>query len=250
MFSDNQAALLRLKTPSDAPGQAYQIRAIEAASLIASKGATVRLNWVPGHKDVPGNELADSLAKEATLEPFPNREETSFAYLGTRLREVQTQEWLRLLVPYSQQPNHSTTSYSRLYPWKVASKIQLPYGTKRHLASAFYHLKFGHGYIKSYLYRIGRTGSDRCSCGGKETVEHLLLSCKDLRDQRQELVQALKGNKLSLQLLLHTKIGIEETLNFIKNTGLATRKWHLERVEREREREEEEERGALDELAA
>ena len=92
VFSDNQAALLRLKTPSDAPGQEYQIRAIEAASLITSKGATVRLNWVPGHKDVPGNELADSLAKEATLEPFPNREETSFAYLGTRLREVQTQE--------------------------------------------------------------------------------------------------------------------------------------------------------------
>jgi len=85
VFSDNQAALLRLKTPSDAPSQACKIRAIEAASLIASKGATVRLNWVPGHKDVPGNELADSLAKEATLEPFPNREETSFTYLGTRL---------------------------------------------------------------------------------------------------------------------------------------------------------------------
>jgi ribonuclease HI len=250
VFSDNQAALLRLKTPSDAPGQQCQIRAIEAASLIANKGATIRLSWVPGHKDIPGNELADSLAKEATLEPLPNREETSFAYLGTRLREVQNQEWLRLLVPYGQQPDHSTTSYSRLYPWKLLSKIQLPYGTKRHLASAFYQLKFGHGYTKSYLYRIGRTGSNRCSCGSKETVEHLLLSCKDLRDQRQELGRALKGNKLSLQLLLHTKIGIEETLNFIKNTGLATRKWHLERVEREREREEEEERRALDELAA
>ena len=39
---------------------------------------------------------------------------------------------------------------------------------------------------------------------------------------------------LNLTLLFHTKIGILKTLEFLQKTGIATRKWHLERVERER----------------
>ena len=62
IYSDNQAGLYRLKTPSDNPGQACQIRASQAAELAKSKGAAISINWVPGHTDVYGNELADSLA--------------------------------------------------------------------------------------------------------------------------------------------------------------------------------------------
>jgi hypothetical protein len=40
VFSDNKRALLRLQTLSDSPGQAYQLRVIEAAKRIASKGAS------------------------------------------------------------------------------------------------------------------------------------------------------------------------------------------------------------------
>ena len=87
MFSDNQAALYRLKTPSDRPGQACQIRAIKAAKKVRSKGANIRLNWVPGHRDILRNELADALAKEATFED-PSIKETSFAFLGTLLRKT------------------------------------------------------------------------------------------------------------------------------------------------------------------
>ena len=39
---------------------------------------------------------------------------------------------------------------------------------------------------------------------------------------------------------MHTKIGIEKTLNFLKSTRLCTREWHLERSQ-EAEQEEEEE---------
>ena len=47
---------------------------------------------------------------------------------------------------------------------------------------------------------------------------------------------------LSLKLLLHTKLGIEKTLGYIEATGIATRKWHLERSKASKEEEEEEER--------
>jgi hypothetical protein len=48
-----------------------------------------------------------------------------------------------------------------------------------------------------------------------------------------------------LKLLLHTEHRIKKSLNYIKTTGIATRKWHLERPsssEEEEEEEEEEER--------
>ena len=39
----------------------------------------------------------------------------------------------------------------------------------------------------------------------------------------------MQGLRPSLKLLMHTKIGIEKILGFLKETRLCTRKWHLER---------------------
>lgn len=66
IFSDNQAAILRLKTPLDNLGQNQQIRAILASKTITSLGAKITISWVPGHSDIVGNEEADKLAKLAT----------------------------------------------------------------------------------------------------------------------------------------------------------------------------------------
>jgi hypothetical protein len=55
------------------------------------------------------------------------------------------------------------------------------------------------------------------------------------------LRDGLRGTRLSLKILLHTKTGIEKTLIFLKETGIVTRKWHLERRQEEAAAEQEEE---------
>jgi hypothetical protein len=140
VFSDNQAGLHRLRTPSDNPGQACQFRTIEAAFHIANKGATVSLHWVPGHTEIPGNELADALAKEATKET-PNSYETSYALLGYKIKQIGRSEWEALLRKPSPSPSSNPATYAKNYPWKLQPRIQLPQGTKRKLASALYQLK-------------------------------------------------------------------------------------------------------------
>ena len=92
IYTDNQAGLHRLATVSDNPGQACQIRAINASKELVQKGATITLNWVPGHTDIAGNELADKLAKEATLQATTTRE-TSFAVLQLKAKELARREW-------------------------------------------------------------------------------------------------------------------------------------------------------------
>jgi hypothetical protein len=147
-------------------GQACQIRAIQVAELAESKGASISINWVPGHTDVHGNELADSLAKQATT-LAPSTDETSFAVLGCRAKEVSTSEWQSALGQYDTLPSQNSTTYRRQFSWQLRSKIQLPPGTKRELASSFFQLKLGHGYIRSYLYKLGHSVSDLCRCAGQ-----------------------------------------------------------------------------------
>lgn len=188
--------------------------------------------------EVYGNELADSIAKQATT-LAPSTNEASFAVLGCKAKEVSTREWKLVLDQYEKTPSNNSNTYRKQFSWQLRSKIQLPRGTKRELASSFYQLKIGHGYIRSYLHRIGHVDSDLCKCGRRETSADLLLSCKETRiaKARAKLRDEMKGARLSLILLMHTKTGIEKTLDFLKETKLCTRKWYLERREEDEQQD-------------
>ncbi len=150
-------------------------------------------------------------------------EETSFAVLGLRLKALASQEWHQILTKYRAQAlkTANLSTYSRtFFPWKISRKLQLPLGVKRGIASSFYQLKLGHGYIKAYLNRLKHTADDKCQCGQKETAEHLLLGCKKLKDARRKLCDKLGTRVLTLPLLLHTKIGIENILVFLTDTSI------------------------------
>ena len=57
----------------------------------------------------------------------------------------------------------------------IDSKLRVPQGTKRLLASTFYQLKLGHGYIKAYLKRFRKAIDNRYSYRAKETTYYILF---------------------------------------------------------------------------
>ena len=69
--------------------------------------------------------------------------------------------------------------------------------------------------------------NNKCICGSIETTEHLLLNCKEYRLERRKLFlkvrEELNIKTITLSILLHTKIGIKETLVFLKETSIYTR---------------------------
>ena len=52
--------MVRMQSDQPGPGQDMARRGIQVAKAgIIDRGAQVRIEWVPGHAEVPGNEFAD-----------------------------------------------------------------------------------------------------------------------------------------------------------------------------------------------
>jgi ribonuclease HI len=65
ILSDSKSALQAIRNPSNKSGQRV-IQAInQSADELDNRGIPLRLQWIPGHCDDPGNDAADCLAKTA-----------------------------------------------------------------------------------------------------------------------------------------------------------------------------------------
>ena len=95
-------------------------------------------------------------------------------------------------------------------------------------------LKFGHGYFRSYLYRLKDYNSSKCTnrCNERQTPEHLLLNCNHYFEEIQIMNQSI-DTTINLNILFNTKIGNDILIKFIAKNKIATRKWILGQLEDE-----------------
>lgn len=237
IFADNQAALWRLAKPSDEPGQQWQIRLIRACTNLLNKSSTTILNWVPGHKDVRGNEEADKLAKEAcNLNPATNS--TSLAMIRTLIKSEGVRAWKKLLIKTAKEKKSSPHSnYFKNFPWQIRKSLRIPIDTPKSVSSAFYQLKLGHGYFAQYLHRFNLRDDDSCWCGQSQTPRHLVLDCFFYRKHRKKAFQNLQTSPLIFRNLFTRPDHILGTLNLLTQTQISTREWLLYGVEAEEEEE-------------
>ncbi|KAI3055354.1 hypothetical protein CBS147353_11340 [Aspergillus niger] len=64
ILCDN-TALQAIRNPRNKSGQRIIYAILQAASELKARGIPLRLQWIPGHSDIPGNDAADKLAKRA-----------------------------------------------------------------------------------------------------------------------------------------------------------------------------------------
>jgi hypothetical protein len=93
-------------------------------------------------------------------------------------------------------------------------------------------LKLGHRYFKSYLIRTPNCESDKYfnDCRAKQTPEHLLISCRTYRLERQLIIRIAKQHKdepgpLKFAHLFKNAITVDEILKFLEKTEIVTRNW-------------------------
>jgi ribonuclease HI len=226
LFIDSQAALKRLQKVSLTAGQKICYEITELCRLLAQNN-TVYISWVPGHREIQGNEHADRLAK-AGLKRKARDPLTSLSYLKRKAKEDILAKWKQDWK--DTRPAQKGKAYSkatRERP-KISYQIQQLSGPKK-VQSAYYQLKLGKGFFKQFSKAIGKDDTGQCfgNCSALQSPKHLLLHCRHYRKEREKLARVLDTPTLTLQQLFNTKKGSAALLGFLQDTEIATARWLL-----------------------
>ena len=192
IFCDSRSALQSLENaPKDKISRSIQTLAAELPSDLA-------FQWIPSHCDIPGNEIADKLAKTGS-----NRTQEE-SVLG--LQEAKSLIKNRF--------SHRWKTVNDDYSLIKDEMHSLP----RNEQSIIFRLRTGHCRLGAHMKRIGLRESAACQCGeASQTVKHVLQDCTKLKELRREV--------WSVDTSLETKLwGTRQdlllTADFIKRTDL------------------------------
>lgn len=177
VLSDSQAAIRVVSKPGRQSGQSKAREINRLAREIRDRGGPqIRLQWVPGHSKIVGNEIANTLAKEATSGPQQPRDELTLPAALKKARRLIVQTTPRKAddIDRALPGPHVRTLYDNLVYQKAAVLCQLRTGKSR---------------LKGYLARIGAVETDKCECerAPPETVRHFLFECPQWANLRQSL---------------------------------------------------------------
>lgn len=67
IFSDSMSASQAIQNPGNKLGQQIIHAILQAAKNTKTHGTAIQLQWIPGHCEIPGNDIADQLVKEAAI---------------------------------------------------------------------------------------------------------------------------------------------------------------------------------------
>jgi hypothetical protein len=133
---------------------------------------------------VQGNELADTLAKEAATNTdiMECYKKVPKSLVRSELCEKSVQKWQR---DWDQTTKGEIT---KEYFLIVADRLNM----KMNITHNFTTMVTRHGNIRSYLHRFNLLDTPTCSCGTKDqTVDHLLYECELLNKERDSLISTV-----------------------------------------------------------
>jgi ribonuclease HI len=243
IFADSQGAILSTQNPTTQSGQWILRKIVQCVHNLRQAHIGVNIYWIPGHKDIRGNEEADLLAKEATGWRPPdrngNRRRGSAAVAIQRpiLRSAYRREikaaaqahWERLWDTGNTgrwYHNRFTARREKKLTETIKDTRRL-YGNKamrKAVSTIVCQMRTSKIGLNSYLFRI--KARDTASCrrcnDAVETVQHVLYECEGLDDIRSEIfeVKRLSVIHQPLEDLLTTPKTAIQAAKFLKQSQL------------------------------
>ena len=192
-FTDCQPAIIAAFNSSIPSGKVDIILQIkECVTKLSDRGNILLVHWVPGHRDIEGNELADQQAKEAANEmvgadpedfPITMDKKEAVAEIKKNVKE----KWQRKF-ELSEKVDQVQEVFS-----EVGSRNC--FGEKdRHSFAMLNQLLSGHTLLNQHRARIDNSVSEMCPvCSVREDPDHFLFDCKAYEEERSILVEKVES---------------------------------------------------------
>lgn len=223
--SDSAAALLSLKDGTSRSRPDILLECLCCLSKIERSGCLVCFVWVPSHSDIEGNEMADALAKESLLREnidlnIPLGKCECYSICKDKLEYQWQIEW-------AEEPKgrhfFSLQTSIKSKRWKLNS------GRRDDIVLT--RLRLGHCGLASGLKVVGKHPDGLCQCGSPETVQHVMVSCRQYTRERQQLFIELSDlglQSFSLQSIFgteqnKTELVAKAVLKYLHSSGLYVR---------------------------
>ncbi|KAF2834604.1 hypothetical protein M501DRAFT_923061, partial [Patellaria atrata CBS 101060] len=147
--------------------------------------------WFPGHKNIFGNDIADKLAKKGLGRKPIGTSFTSLSYIKRKGKEKILSDWKQSWEANSKKQGKH---YTRICRDLVRFSLGIPgSNVQKKIQAAYFQLKTGIGFFKSYSKVIGKDEEGKCfrDCQSLQTPTHLILHCahysKECKEMRKEL---------------------------------------------------------------
>jgi hypothetical protein len=153
----------------------------------------LHIAWIPGHRDIEGNEAVDTEAKAAaqgTTTDLPNSLHLLLHPPGS-IAAVKAAHKKRVAGTWANAWRESRVGkrfaeFDKTPPGRTT--LRWYSGLHRTQCSILTQLRTGHIGLNAYLARFGLVDLNLCStCHEPETVNHFLLTCRRFREQRDIL---------------------------------------------------------------
>ena len=142
---------------------------------------TVFFNWVKAHVGIQGNEMANSLAKKAATEDIGEIifDKIPRETIITEGKEKELAKW------QEQWASSTKGAVSKLFFPNIKERMK----TRIPISAEFTAMVTGHTLTRSYLHRFKFIPNLTCFCSIKEeqTVNHIILNCTQLENERRFL---------------------------------------------------------------
>ncbi|XP_041975666.1 uncharacterized protein LOC121730614 [Aricia agestis] len=192
--SDSKSSLQHIsRCASGRRGVSIAYDIISQLNDLLDRGIDIKLQWVPSHVGLKGNERADSLAKIASVygleyNVFPNYSELLPKYRLTcygfwkeyfNRRSMEKGIWYRCI---QSEPPH--------VPWFLRTKL-----SRATIVTAL-RLRTGHMPLNKFAFLMKKKDSPNCdTCGVVEDVHHLLTECTSFEQERHAIMLSFNLNQ-------------------------------------------------------
>ena len=196
IFSDSLSTLMAAASPmlsSNLSPIIIDIRNI--LTKLSNLHLTTRLVWIPGHRGISGNEIADSLARSAITEGTPYDLLLQASEFFTIEKSKYTAASNRLLLGASERTG---SIYFKIFfnPSPIAWFSNIEKIDRKRIVT-FSRMRSNHYNLAASLFRKNMNSSPACACGFEsEDLNHFFWACPLLESFRPQLTRALRRRRI------------------------------------------------------